>query len=157
MRVFVYWNLHRRCWSVKALEWEVKGRVVAHAASVLLQNCKGKVSAAGNARVRAEGRKNVHAGIVGDLVTLDPMSQELDPSPSIQLADHVIQGAELVTYNPYRDTSFVTVATVDGAEVRTQWRGSSLVLMSRTTNGSVAIPLVRASNSTFFDLTNVWE
>ena len=47
MRVFVYFNLHRHCWSIKALEGPQRGRVVAHAQRVNLSGCHFKVSEAG--------------------------------------------------------------------------------------------------------------
>jgi hypothetical protein len=36
MKVFVYFNLHKKCFSIKALEGAMKGRVVAHRDTVLL-------------------------------------------------------------------------------------------------------------------------
>ncbi len=50
MRVFVYFNLHRKCLSVKALEGERKGRVIAHAKAVELVGVTFKVSEAGRQR-----------------------------------------------------------------------------------------------------------
>ena len=70
MRVFVYFNLHKKCLSVKALEGESKGRVIAHADSVELVNATFKVSQAGRQRVLRERRKNVHAGVVGTMTNL---------------------------------------------------------------------------------------
>ena len=60
MRVFIYYNLHRRCWSVKALEGENKGTVIAHCESALLSGCVMKVSEKGRQRVLREKKKNVH-------------------------------------------------------------------------------------------------
>ncbi len=65
MKVFVYYNLHKHCWSLKALEGKDKGRVVAHADDVMVYLAKCKVSEAGRQRVLNEQRKNVHAGVVG--------------------------------------------------------------------------------------------
>ncbi len=67
MKVFVYWNLHRGMWSVKALEGPDKGRVIARVDTVLLRDVTGKVSQAGRQRVLKERKKNVHAGLVGTL------------------------------------------------------------------------------------------
>jgi hypothetical protein len=107
MKVFVYYNLHRNCWSLKALEGDKKNRVIAHASYVELYDCTPKVSKAGQARVRTEKRKNVHAGVVGTLRVfsrndefiqdeLDTIDSE-DPKP--------LQ----VTYNPYKYDTFVWV------------------------------------------------
>lgn len=67
MRVFVYYNLHKHLWSVKAMEGPFKGRVVAHLNQLSVQNAVFKVSDAGRRRVIREQRKNVHAGVVGEL------------------------------------------------------------------------------------------
>jgi hypothetical protein len=95
MRVFVYYNLHKKVWSIKALEGESKGRVIRHAATLMLTDCTFKVSEAGRQRVLRERRKNVHAGVVGQLV---------DP---IVMTDAAIA----VTYNPYLYESFVISET----------------------------------------------
>ena len=97
MKVFVYWNLHLGCWSVKDIEpgSPTYGRVIGRYAYVLLRDVVGKVSEAGRQRVLAERRKNVHAGIVGQLAyAMDT------PIESVKLARRV-------TYNPYRYREFV--------------------------------------------------
>ncbi len=66
MRVQVYWNLHKDCWSVVALEGDQKGRVVTHADKVLLRGATFSVQPAGNAKVRREKKKNVHAFVRGE-------------------------------------------------------------------------------------------
>ena len=68
MKVFVYFNLHRKMWSVKALEGPQKGRVVARTGYVELENVRPRVSQKGRDRVLREKRKNVHAGLVGEWV-----------------------------------------------------------------------------------------
>lgn len=107
MKVFVYYNLHKNCWSIKALEGDQKNRVMAHATYVELYDTTPKVSKAGQARVRTEQRKNVHAGIVGTLRLFSKndkfISDELDTVGS--------EGCKLmqVTYNPYKYDTFVWV------------------------------------------------
>jgi hypothetical protein len=96
MKVFVYFNLHRKCFSVKALEGASKGLVIKHATFVALTNVTFKVSEAGRQRVLQEQRKNVHAGVVGTLV---------DSLDSV--------GSERVTYNPYKGSTFVLCGTGD--------------------------------------------
>lgn len=96
MRVFVYFNLHKRVFSVKALEGLDKGRVVAHARLVNLADVTFKVSEAGRQRVLREKRKNVHAGIVGEWI--------LDHFPKY---DSEIA----VKYDPYQHDSFVSLVT----------------------------------------------
>ena len=95
MKVFVYYNLHRQCWSIKALEGNRKGRVIKHAASVLLGDAVPKVSQKGRERVLKEKRKNVHAGIVGTLLAI---SQQLELN---------LCRTDRVTYNPYKYSGFV--------------------------------------------------
>ena len=95
MKVFVYFNLHRKCFSVKALEGVNKGRVIKHAFFVALEDVTFKVSEAGRQRVLKEQRKNVHAGVVGTLV------------------DKYTVGIERVTYNPYKGSNFVLCGTGD--------------------------------------------
>lgn len=96
MKVFVYFNLHRKCFSVKALEGVNKGRVIKHACYVALHNATFKVSEAGRQRVLLEKRKNVHAGVVGTLVdSLDIICNER------------------VTYNPYKGSNFTLCGTGD--------------------------------------------
>ncbi len=92
MRVFVYYNLHRHTWSIRAMEGPQKGLVIAHSPTVLLQDACGKVSQKGRERVIREQCKNVHAGIVGTLVHTG--------------VEGYFPGDE-VTYNPYKYTSFV--------------------------------------------------
>ena len=58
--VRVYRNLHKKCISVRQ-----DGLVQCHAKNVVLKDCKFIVSEAGQARVRNEGKKNVHAFIEG--------------------------------------------------------------------------------------------
>lgn len=91
MKVFVYFNLHKKVFSVKALEGPNKGRVVAHRDKLHLTSVVFKVSEAGRQRVLSEQRKNVHAGVVG----------QWDDT----LPDNYAGVA--VTYNPYRFSSFV--------------------------------------------------
>lgn len=99
MRVFVYFNLHKKCFSIKALEGAMKGKVIAHRDVVVLENCKFKVSEAGRQRVLREKRKNVHAGVTG---VWDEMSKR-DEADFVALS---ILGRQ-VTYNPYKYASFV--------------------------------------------------
>mgnify|MGYP006888286546 CR=1 FL=1 len=110
MRVFVYYNLPKKRWSVKALEGPDKGRVIQHAQVVVLRNVTGKVSQAGRERVLREKRNNVHAGIVGDMATVVNLPSD----------------AREITYNPYKYETFVH------ADDETPFEGSdTAVLMHR--------------------------
>jgi hypothetical protein len=95
-KVFVYFNLHKKLWSVRSLEGSQKGLVIAHAKRVQLRNVTPKVSKAGRERVIKEGRKNVHAGLVGTWV---PFFTQWGTCHTAPLED--------ITYNPYLYDSFV--------------------------------------------------
>lgn len=101
MKVFVYFNLHRKCFSIKALEGDNKGRVVAHADKVYLSDAKFKVSQAGRERVIREKRKNVHAGVVGEW--------DMGTSFNNRSVDLLASIGQPITYNPYKYKTFVTV------------------------------------------------
>jgi hypothetical protein len=102
MRVFVYYNLHRKLWSIRALEGPQKGLVIQHAHSVSLDNASGRVSEAGRLRVLREKCKNVHAGIVGTLIA----TSNTFPGPHDGLWTEV-------TYNPYKYKTFVHKDTLE--------------------------------------------
>lgn len=93
VRVFVYRNLRFSgvIYSVKDVR---KGLVMARVPEIYLKDCKLKVSQAGRARVLAEKRKNVHAGIQGHVMLEAPQVREW------------VQ----VRYNPYETRQFQTIA-----------------------------------------------
>ena len=94
MRVFVYFNLHKKMWSVKALEGPQKGRVIARTFHVALRDVQSRVSQKGRERVLREKRKNVHAGLVGDWV-------------GFKLPEYYRHVPETeITYNPYKSGNF---------------------------------------------------
>ena len=92
MKVKVYYNLRKKCFSV-----QYKGLVIDHKDKLTLNNVEFKVSETGRQRVLREKRKNVHAYAVGDLC------EEFSNS-----TDKTID----VTYNPYLYSSFVNKKTL---------------------------------------------
>lgn len=96
MRVEVYWNFHRKCYSVRALEGPEKGRVVDHLQQLVVKDAKLVVRQAGRAKVLREKRKNVHAFVRGTWVA----RSEWHPV-----------GAQPVglAYNPYVYESFMAI------------------------------------------------
>lgn len=100
LKVFVYYNLHKHVFSIRAMEGPEKGRVIGYSDSVTLQDATPKVSQAGRLRVIAEGRKNVHAGMVGHLVSTERVKY------------HV---GRAVYYNPYKVSTFVFSGTAEEA------------------------------------------
>jgi len=99
-RVFVYWNLHRRCWSLRAMDYQHKGIVIAHADALTLFHVTPRVSEAGRRRVIAEGVKNVHAGLVGHVDLRRPLEPDSRGAPS-----------RCLSYIPTIHQSFVYGAT----------------------------------------------
>jgi len=110
MKVFVYYNLHKSCWSVRASDGPLKGKVIAHAGSVFLRDATFKVSEAGRQRVLKEQRKNVHAGVEGELTGLyeiQKLRYEFEVPQSFMLyATNEEYGRGYVSYNPYRGPHF---------------------------------------------------
>ena len=94
MKVAVYFNLHKKVFSIKAMEGEKKGLVIGHSANVSIRNPVFKVSEAGRQRVLREKRKNVHAFVVGELVDYVEFDRKNDPVLDI-------------TYNPYKYSQFM--------------------------------------------------
>jgi hypothetical protein len=103
MRHFCYFNLHKFVFSVR----NQKTRLVEHHSNtVVLNNCKLKVSQRGRERVLREKVKNVHAGVEGVLCGFQ--------------TPHDLSDFVELTYNPYKYNSFVIKATgeaVSGASV----------------------------------------
>ena len=95
-RAYVYWNLQRKLWSVRQ-----SGLVVDHAGILSLRDCKFLVGKAGQARVRREKKKNVHAGVSGYLFE-DPMT--VDRIAWNDLYDYT---PVWVMYNPYKHDTFI--------------------------------------------------
>lgn len=100
MRVFIYFNLHRKMWSVKALEGPQKGRVIARTPHIVLRDVQPRVSQKGRERVLREKRKNVHAGLVGDLAEKTALTLWKLPEYRELLPENEI------TYNPYKSGNF---------------------------------------------------
>ena len=96
MKVKVYYNLHKKCYSIVSLEKKNYGRVIKHSNCVPLFDAQFKVSEKGRQRVLHEKQKNVHAYVVG--TWLGHLNDE------ITISGTPIKSA---TYNPYKYSSFV--------------------------------------------------
>ena len=92
MRVKVYFNLHKKLFSVVAMEGSNKGRVIKHVSEIELEKCAFRVQKAGREKVIAERRKNVHAYILGHT------SEHRLPN---------LAYTREATYNPYKYSTFV--------------------------------------------------
>ena len=114
LKVFVYYNLHKSCWSIKALEGAQKGKVIEHAKQVILFDAVPRVSEAGRQRVLKERSKNVHAGIIGKLFM-----------HSTEVVENSSAGFKEITYNPYKFCTFVYKDDNDNP-----YNGSDVVYMT---------------------------
>ena len=94
MRVYVYWNLNRNCYSVRAEQGPRKGRVIAHCREIEFHNVTFAVGAIGRLK-SIVGPKRVHAGMRGELASYTP-----DPSATKTL--------RAITYNPLKHACFIT-------------------------------------------------
>jgi hypothetical protein len=110
MRCFVYYNLHRHCLSVRALSGPERGRVIAHANALLMENVTFKVSEAGRQRVLRERAKNVHAGLIGELLICEKLGETADATLREVHENACSTHKPLVTYDPYRDATFVVLS-----------------------------------------------
>ncbi|WP_052712074.1 hypothetical protein [Domibacillus indicus] len=90
-RVQVYRNVRKEVFSV--LDGKTR-RLIAHSEALVLANVEFKVSRAGQAQVRREKQKNVHAYVIGDYAGQEGGS---------------LEHYELVYYNPYTTETFVTL------------------------------------------------
>lgn len=90
----LYWNLHKKKWSLQDRQ---TGRVAHHVTAYTMYDAKFVVRPAGQAKVRREGKKNVHAFAVGTGGLRDGIATCLSGRP--------------VTYNPYVNDTFVFADT----------------------------------------------
>lgn len=98
MRCEFYWNFHRKCYSIRALEGPSKGRVIDYTNEAYVEDATFSVGQRGRERVLREKKKNVHAFVRGRWVAV-----EGNPIPA---------GAGVgVGYNPYQWSSFMAFPT----------------------------------------------
>jgi hypothetical protein len=114
MKCFIYRNLHKpgHTYSLKALEGEHKGKVVGYAQCMLVQDVSFVVREAGRQKVLTTGRKNVHAGIVGDVIEAYMLMTRLPND----IRDGIVyvsieEPCRTVNYNPYKAPTFYDVKT----------------------------------------------
>ena len=94
MKVDVYYNLHKKTFSVKRTS---TGKVVAHRDYVWIKDAQFVVSEAGRQRVLREKKKNVHAFIRGEW---------LDLSEGRAVTEGTMFGG-YASYNPYKADTFM--------------------------------------------------
>lgn len=98
-KVMVYYNLHKHTFSIT-----YSGKLIMYADFVKLGDVEFRVRKGGKERVRDEKRKNVHAFVIGELLDYCefPCEDLVEPESNVVL-----------TYNPYRDDSFVIKDTLE--------------------------------------------
>lgn len=96
-RVMVYYNLHKHTFSIT-----YQNKVILHADYVKLSDVEFRVRPGGKQRVRDEKSKNVHAFVIGKLIDFCEYPCENIPDDTNKM---------VVTYNPYKDESFVIKST----------------------------------------------
>ena len=105
IKVYVYFNLRKKVFSIKALEGYMKGKVIKYADKnelILIKEATFKVSEKGRQRVLQEHRKNVHAGIQGYMLVQNKKEKNVD-----------IHKLKEAYYNPYLVKTFVDKETND--------------------------------------------
>ena len=91
MRVEIYFNLHKKVFSMRH-----KGKVIAHVCKATLKDVSFVVQPAGRAKVLLEGKKNVHAFARGELVDQLPIDD-----------NKLYKKPKIAKYNPYKAATFV--------------------------------------------------
>lgn len=98
----IYWNLHRRKFSIRQ-----DGRVIGHVDSINAFETRLVVQPAGRERVRRTGKKNVHAFVRARYVEV------LEPG-----APHMMFARTRVTYNPYTHEQFEPIQMAEAVSLR---------------------------------------
>lgn len=103
--VFIYRNLTKGCWSVRATDGLEKGRVIGHVRTFCVNRPGFKVSEAGRQRVLRERRKNVHAGVTGTLISYRGMN---NMNYGVEVPT---LGWDRISYSPYLREYFYQFST----------------------------------------------
>ena len=112
MRARVYFNLHKRLWSVQLKNAKGRWYVAFHASTLELEGVRWTVSEAGRQRVLREKRKNVHAFCAGTLMGMwgARVARDLRNVPTLKrLAEEDVRSPhkwEPVRYNPFQMATF---------------------------------------------------
>ena len=118
MKVRVYWNLHRRKWSIQQ-----DGLVIDHRDSLFLTKASFTVREGGQKRVRESGQKNVHAFVYG----------EWDQKEYRSFKDMMLW--RKVSYNPKRDDFFMVQKFSDPTQYKELDRNMTYAVALETENG----------------------
>lgn len=117
MRVKVYYNLHKNIFPI-----QYKGVVLGYARNLKLKNVEFKVNQKGREKVIREQKKNIHAYVIGDLVSIDNSnefelkSNSSKPMEQMELLTYLDDEFNpthniAVIYNPYKYSQFTNMFT----------------------------------------------
>ena len=118
MKVKVYWNLHKRKWSIQQ-----GGLVIDHRDSLFLKKAHFTVREGGQKRVRESGHKNVHAFVCG----------EWDQKNYHSFKDMMLW--RKVSYNPKRDDFFMVQKFSDPTQYKELDGSMTYAVALETENG----------------------
>ena len=120
MKTFVYFNLHKKVWSLRS-----KGLVWGHSTLVEIIGARFKVSEAGRQRTIREKKKFVHAGVEG------AVGAPIGNVKSLKAKYEARHGEGVsVSYNPFKGSAFFdreTGKSVDSAAVVLMLPGREVV------------------------------
>lgn len=127
-KVFVYFNLHKKLWSVRH-----KGKVLFHTNNLHVDTPELKVSEAGRQRVLRDKAKNVHAGVNGVL----------------GIPEELVDGTQ-ISYNPYKGGQFFHAhKNPETTPVHHADKVSMALAQITTPDGNIInVPAVHARNPT---------
>lgn len=102
MKVRVYKNLHRNCWSIQEYIQGQGWRVWNYYTELVIDNPKFIVYEKGRQRVIETGKKNVHAYVQGELKLTDDYAQNRIKMPPKFRPEYHLK----INYNPKTDEFF---------------------------------------------------
>ena len=105
MKVKIYRNLQKKTFSVVD---QATGRVAFYADFFVVANARFKVQKAGRQRVLREGRKNVHAFVVGELREIIGKDREGGVVNTLKSSFLIHDEYKKVSYNPYKAATFTS-------------------------------------------------
>jgi hypothetical protein len=112
MKVKVHRNLNapkdKVLWSITPLSGTFKGKVLAHAESIVLSDCKFKISKAGQARVIKSHTRSVFAWCIGNIEQCDLFQYRYDTDlfDVVKPVSTNTRHLRRILFNPFFHTDF---------------------------------------------------
>lgn len=103
----IYRNLHNGLLSIQCIKTK---RVCGYASSVTLKHAKFSVNQRGRELVIKTKQKNVHAFVIGSILSVNGFISRKDRTITSVSGNPVFKNI-IVTYNPYKYSTFVSVET----------------------------------------------